>query len=804
MSYADENSLSDRSQRSSSSTCKPLLEVATPELFRTNAFRITGLPVDATMREITRHTDKLKMMEELGQGKSVHTGAFAFKTPPTVDQIRDAIQRLKDPEQRIIDEFFWFWPKESGRSAFDPAIKALEGGDADAAFDIWTALETNPTSGHIAMHNIAVLRHLMALEWENHYAKINEFNVEKRSEIAKLWRSAFKRWDILADDDLFWESVSTRIKQLDDPRLTSGFARRMRATLPQALDKINAELAVRYAECGRIDLAQVHVLFMHETNQGLDDVEKTAELVLAPATIRLKQQIQRAKDSVGQNPNTVINVARELLGHARCTLILFDLFFWKKNEEKNDLSDEVVIICNRIQLNYQKATNDDKSCLAILKEILPLAVSSDLRLLIEGNISVTLANAELLPIRIICEEASKAIELNPEFGEKEAERIVSSAFPLLPGLLSRGLSQDAIDRAKNEIALALLQCAVAFGNKTDKWKPCISILEQSLRLAAALDIKERISKNLDTVRRNDLIYGDLTPVSTAPSLKTTNGIGFALYGATDNDAKTGSYLSTYYFVFFAIPVFPICRYRVVPTSNGYRFFGKAPLRKFDKWHLAIFLGILIWLLISSSTASTANSSTKRDSYTPSFTPSPSASTPTHSPSYTSPTPTPPVYITPPVFTTPSPYTVPSLSSSSNKTVYRVSSTIKSDLEKDNQAIEIERTIANALEGRLEKSAAALESEKAKSKEWQRQLDNLGKEVDKARIYLDNTSQAEVNEFNRKVNRYNTARENMQIENQTVNKMIDGYNELLDKLQTQNRVVNRLVDAYNAKLHLYGR
>ena len=338
MSHTEDSSLSGGSRRSSSATCKPLLDAATPEMFRANAFRITGLPVDATPRTIAKRSDELKMMEELGQGKSAHTGALALKTPPTVDQIRDAIQRLKDPEQRIIDEFFWFWPREFGQSASDPAIKALEGGDADTAYDIWKMLETSPTEGHVAMHNIAVLRHLMALEWENHFSKAGELTKENRHKTEKLWRSAFKRWEILAVDDIFWENVAARIKKLDDPRLTSGFARRMRATLPQALDKINAELAVQYAEAGNMVSARFHVAFMRDSNTGIDNIAATVELVLGPATARLKQQIERAKERVGKNVSETAVVVHELLKSARETLGIFAIFLGKLARPEADCS----------------------------------------------------------------------------------------------------------------------------------------------------------------------------------------------------------------------------------------------------------------------------------------------------------------------------------------------------------------------------------------------------------------------------------------------------------------------------------
>src|ERR1700741_1326695 len=94
-----------------STDCVPLLDVAHLNIYRENAFRITGLPVDATIKEIARHADMLKQMEELGYGEKANPGALALDPPPNIEQIREAIQRLKEPERRLIDEFFWFWPK---------------------------------------------------------------------------------------------------------------------------------------------------------------------------------------------------------------------------------------------------------------------------------------------------------------------------------------------------------------------------------------------------------------------------------------------------------------------------------------------------------------------------------------------------------------------------------------------------------------------------------------------------------------------------------------------------------------------
>ena len=66
------------------------------------------------------------------------------------------------------------------------------------------------------------------------------------------------------------------------------------------------------------------------------------------------------------------------------------------------------------------------------------------------------------------------------------------------------------------------------------------------------------------------------------------------------DTSDGSYMATYYFVFFFIPIFPIARYRIIRQDEGYRFLGKGPLRTLDKWHIAGSIILILWLFGSMS------------------------------------------------------------------------------------------------------------------------------------------------------------------------------------------------------------
>ena len=64
-----------------------------------------------------------------------------------------------------------------------------------------------------------------------------------------------------------------------------------------------------------------------------------------------------------------------------------------------------------------------------------------------------------------------------------------------------------------------------------------------------------------------------------------------------------------------------------------------------------------------------------------------------------------------------------------------------------------------------------------------QLESLGREIKQKELHLDQTSQSDVDEFNRKV---------------------DAYNGLLERVRAQNRLVNQMVDSYNEKLRNNGR
>jgi len=204
---------------------------------------------------------------------------------------------------------------------------------------------------------------------------------------------------------------------------------------------------------------------------------------------------------------------------------------------------------------------------------------------------------ELTPLRELWEAAMKNSESDPKSADIQAQQLLATGQRALTKLESDGASRAILSRGRNGVAGAMVGCVIAYANATSNWTKCVPLLQSAHDLANDADLLKHIAKNLDIARANDRMYAGLEPISGAPSLWTLNGIGTTLYGSSDHDRDSGSFISTYYLVFFFVPVVPLARYRVIQNGKSYRFLGKAPLRTFDKWHIAIAIALVVWLFV---------------------------------------------------------------------------------------------------------------------------------------------------------------------------------------------------------------
>ena len=375
-------------------TLEVLLEAARPDLYRLNAFRITELPVDASTRDVSRRQQMVEMARETGLSIPPGPGrALPMGNASDPEILAQAMQRLRDPERRLVDEFFWFWPHRLGQSQNDQALVALARGDAAAASRIWAEQEQAYSEANVSMHNLAVLAHAMALDLEQADAQ-DRLSPAVKKRHTLWWQQAFQRWRVLLDHEGFWSRLTARIRDLDDQRLTTGTARRLRATLPLALLSINAQLAVQAAESGAAAEAKRHLRIMEESGFERSVIDEAMRRTIEPVRQRIKALGQNSEAEANADPEHADAVTYRFLDQAKALLDILDCLLPVEHPTRQAMHDEVALTALRCQIAYGNKTEDWAVSLDLLQRMLPLAAGKAARERLEENIRIVEGNQQ--------------------------------------------------------------------------------------------------------------------------------------------------------------------------------------------------------------------------------------------------------------------------------------------------------------------------------------------------------------------------------------------------------------------------
>ena len=368
------------------SHCENLLKVATPELYRHNAFRVLGLPINATLREIERHRKRLEMVKKLGiDSPDQNRSCFPLDPPPDQDSIRNAIEQLRDPVQRLIEEFFWFWPLKTGL-AQDKVLELLSKQNIDEVVKIWK--ENEKEGCCVSTHNLAVFHHLDVLDKEK------DSTGEELDRCQLLWKSAFEKWQKLLEDVKFWSLLTDRIRVLNDPRLTSETARDIYSSLPKALLLINAKLAVRAAKEDK-DTVERHIQLMKQSGFEERTIKDVLHEAASPIRERIKILCAPVTHKAEENPQQANQLLRSLLEKTIPWLQAIDILLPKSSVVRETLHDEIAETVRTCTIAFGNETADWNECLSLTQEILPLAASTPLRNRVKGDIEFIKKNIEI-------------------------------------------------------------------------------------------------------------------------------------------------------------------------------------------------------------------------------------------------------------------------------------------------------------------------------------------------------------------------------------------------------------------------
>lgn len=370
------------------------LEMAVPELYRKNAFRLLGLSVNASQQQITRRRQELALEAKLGTGGEHAAGMpLAVIPAPDEDALREAARRLRDPESRFLDELLWPWPL-GAQDAPDAALTALEHGDAQGAIATWEAASKAP-AGWVADHNLAVIYHLLALDLECLGGREGLAAGQVRQKKA-YWAQALAFWRAAFASDDFWGVAATRAQRLRDPRLDGEALAGLKARLPAALLCINGRLAARAAQAGDDAEARWHARLAHDSSFEAEAVEQALLLAAQPTRDAVKPLCADADREVEAAPRRGGEAAGRLMDAAGPLLAVLDALLPGKHQALVAVHDEVAVKVLRLQIAYASETHDWALSLQLLQRALPLARGAEAKKRLTENIAIVEGNLRSL------------------------------------------------------------------------------------------------------------------------------------------------------------------------------------------------------------------------------------------------------------------------------------------------------------------------------------------------------------------------------------------------------------------------
>ena len=353
-----------------------LLDVATPQLYRTNAFRVLGLSVCVDGAEMSRQQKKLRMLEKLGGvAAQNHSGALPLTPPPSSDELRKAGQRLHDMQARIVDELFWFWPASPGPANDGDKYSLLKTADLAAAQRAWSSVPPDHPDWAVANHNLAVMHHALALDVE---CDPDGQLSEEPDLVARLdhnWSTALSLWAKVSGNEALWTHVVSRAEALDDPRLTSGFVRRMRHSLPLVLVSISINLAVRAAKRGDADRARRHLMYIRESGLDLHLADSVLEREASPLVEQVQRICRPVADRSTASPGKADQLAKSVLQDCRVLLTGIRAIFGKGHHLRQTAFDLVASTVRDCIIDYGNATKDWGRCIQMLEHAASLALT---------------------------------------------------------------------------------------------------------------------------------------------------------------------------------------------------------------------------------------------------------------------------------------------------------------------------------------------------------------------------------------------------------------------------------------------
>jgi len=380
----------------------PLLEISDfltgPDLLLRNAFRLAQMPVDATERKLNKRQYMIDMGRKMGMSfPKGSSPIFAIESSSEEDALKEALHRMRDPMNRLLDELFWFWPRTFGDSENDEGLKLLSENKIEEAWKFWKRGEKE-TENYISTHNLALLHQFLALQIDvrmiSNKASLAPDGIgrlfggtnkeEKTSR--KHWREALTRWTLLAKQELFWDFLKDRIRSINHPGLPVESGDWFRENIFNILLSVNIGLIISAAKASLSGHVERQWKILGDSKCDSENIRMVSEALTHQYRRKIRQLCSTAKNDTINDPIRGYIPARRLAEQATPVLNLLSGIFPNGNKVVGTLHDEVAETILECQVKFGNKTENWTESAQLLKLAEPIVRGEAAKTRINDNI----------------------------------------------------------------------------------------------------------------------------------------------------------------------------------------------------------------------------------------------------------------------------------------------------------------------------------------------------------------------------------------------------------------------------------
>ena len=468
------------------------------DIIQNNPFRILGLPVTASDREIAKRVNDLSTFCEFGKQKHYDDDfLFISDFERTTESVERAASQIELPEQKLLYSNFWFW---RGNSIDDLVFEVLKDGNVDKALELWRhPIERNDISFKRLSNykNYALLNLIISLQNE-------AIDVDKFRQSVSHFVSVFSDTSYLE----FINAITGKTHTASATQTQKTFIDQVYKNIFQQTDSNERISSREFLNC--FNSANIEVTQFVSGKFVAEPIHKIEKAIAHTSVIR------------NNDPDLAYVTAKEMLSDTEQSI----------NFLKNVLSQNDI----QLQTILDKLAEELLSCStafynAIYEEDKKLAIEKSREL---TNHAKRLACGHATKQRVADDiEQIKSLEKSDKLShhiEKIVEQlntipkqdsISSSQLHSLPLLLNRLIANTRTPMAAlensgpegkqhyfgfgNIIAQVCLGCCVHYANETNDYSSVIGILEKIAVLPMEADVRAHYLTNLKVLSQNIVV-----------------------------------------------------------------------------------------------------------------------------------------------------------------------------------------------------------------------------------------------------------------------------------------------------------